>query len=226
MLAILVIIIFAILLVALKVFFDIHTGKWEEGEEGVRHRLSYYYGKKGAKVLTNLYIPYGDDKTTEIDVIMLYKSGIYVIESKNYKCQIKGHSRTRSWTKIYPSKDGTINEMEFYNPILQNENHIKSLDKFLDIPDLKFYNIIVFSNKTEFQDLTITPEANASVIKMRDITDTINYFSQKHISAGFNLSDEEIESIYNKLLPCTKPPQEVIDKHDKDVQEKENKFTY
>ena len=36
------------------------------------------------KLLTNIYVPKEDGKTTEIDIVMLNRTGIYVIENKNY----------------------------------------------------------------------------------------------------------------------------------------------
>lgn len=36
------------------------------------------------RLMTNLYLPKEDGTTTEIDLIMIAESGIYVIESKNY----------------------------------------------------------------------------------------------------------------------------------------------
>lgn len=48
------------------------------------------------KFLFNCYVPKTDEKTTEIDVIMLHETGIYVFESKNYS----------GW--IFGSADGNI----------------------------------------------------------------------------------------------------------------------
>ena len=42
------------------------------------------YEKSGAKFLFNCYLPTQDGKTSEIDVMMIHTSGIYVFESKNY----------------------------------------------------------------------------------------------------------------------------------------------
>lgn len=35
-------------------------------------------------ILHNLYIPYNNGKTSEIDILFITKKGIFVIESKNY----------------------------------------------------------------------------------------------------------------------------------------------
>ena len=36
------------------------------------------------KFIFNCYLPKADGETTEVDVILLHESGIYVFESKNY----------------------------------------------------------------------------------------------------------------------------------------------
>jgi DNA-directed RNA polymerase subunit RPC12/RpoP len=42
------------------------------------------YEAEDAKFLFNCYLPKDDGETTEIDVLMIHSSGIYVFESKNY----------------------------------------------------------------------------------------------------------------------------------------------
>mgnify|MGYP002509292044 CR=1 FL=1 len=48
--------------------------------------------------LFNLYIPKDNGETTELDVVLLHESGIYVFESKNYseKQRIQIHPHDRS----------------------------------------------------------------------------------------------------------------------------------
>ena len=36
------------------------------------------------KILVNIYLPVNDQETTEIDLIFIHSTGVYVIESKNY----------------------------------------------------------------------------------------------------------------------------------------------
>ena len=54
------------------------------------------------KLMTNLYIPKEDGTTTEIDLIMLSETGIYVLESKNYSGWIFGDERQKYWTQTFP----------------------------------------------------------------------------------------------------------------------------
>lgn len=49
--------------------------------------------KENTTIFTNLYIPKPDGTTTEIDLVMLSTTGIYVFESKNYSGWIFGSEK-------------------------------------------------------------------------------------------------------------------------------------
>ena len=91
-------------------------------------------------VLKNVYIPY-QEKTTEIDVLMIHEKGIFVFESKNYSGWIFGSADQLNWTQSL--ENGSKNK--FYNPIRQNQTHIKALAAYLDIPISEFTSYIIFS---------------------------------------------------------------------------------
>ena len=81
------------------------------------------------KLLVNIYVPKEDGLTTEIDLIMLSPTGIYVFESKNYSGWIFGNEKSRYWTQTLESKQ----KNKFYNPIWQNKGHITALKKLLEL---------------------------------------------------------------------------------------------
>ena len=68
--------------------------------------LTYKYLKHleadGAKFLFNTYIPKGNEGTTEIDVLMICKKGIFVFESKNYSGWIFGSEQQLYWYQTLP----------------------------------------------------------------------------------------------------------------------------
>lgn len=97
-------------------------------------------------VFTNVYIPYvnsGKDRYAEIDAIVVIRSGIYVIELKSHNGKIiSGDSR--KWTQIYNDK-----RISFYNPIYQNETHIKVINEILKSEGqyrVPIYNVVTFSS--------------------------------------------------------------------------------
>ena len=103
-----------------------------------------------SKIMTNLYIP-TEDGTTEIDLLYIAPSGVYVIESKNYSGWIFGDEKSKNWTAVlYKTKN------RFLNPIWQNKKHIKYLSKILT--DIQLHSLIVFSERCEFKKLNVSDD--------------------------------------------------------------------
>ena len=68
--------------------------------------------------------------------------GVFVIETKGYKGWILGGEYSEKWTQnIYGTK------FEFYNPIKQNDGHVRFLRHLLKSSvDIPFIPIVVFNN--------------------------------------------------------------------------------
>ena len=93
-------------------------------------------------VLKNIYVPYRD-KTSEIDLLMIHEKGIFVFESK--KLQRLDLWQCQSAKLDAVSANGE--KHQFYNPIRQNQTHIKALSEYLNIPVSSFTSYIVFSER-------------------------------------------------------------------------------
>lgn len=72
--------------------------------------LIYKYLKNfendGAKFLFNVYIPKENEETSEADVLMISKKGIFVFESKNYSGWIFGDEKQKNWYQTLPTGRG------------------------------------------------------------------------------------------------------------------------
>lgn len=101
------------------------------------------------KILTNCYIPKSNGTTTEIDLIMIHETGVYVIESKNYSGWIFGSDDNQQWTQTFPNG----NKFYFYNPIKQNLNHINNL-KALIGNDIPYYSFVIFGDECQLKSIT------------------------------------------------------------------------
>jgi len=117
------------------------------------------------KFLFNCYIPKQNGTTSEIDLIMLHTSGIYVFESKNYSGWIYGAESQRMWTQTF----GNGHKEHFYNPLMQNSTHIKWLRHLITDIDESIYNsVIVFSNRCRLMKLDLTT-SNHKVINRYNV---------------------------------------------------------
>ena len=121
------------------------------GELGVRLVLKRLK-KEEFEVLHNIMLM-KDGKTTQIDHIIVGQTGIFVVETKNYKGWIFGSEHSKFWTQtIYKSKK------RFQNPIHQNYGHIKFLEHHLQDYSGPYYSVIAFSNKGTLKKVDIISE--------------------------------------------------------------------
>jgi hypothetical protein len=152
---------------------------------------------EGAKFLFNLYIPTYNNKTTEIDVVMLTTQGIFVFESKNYCGWIFGTESQRKWTQSLHIGYGDTEKKHFFNPIMQNEYHIKYLKQLLNINTI-YYSIVVFSNDCKFKNIIRKSNSKTHLIYRKQLFQTITQIKSTTTEV---LSISEIQDLYNKLYP-------------------------
>ena len=129
-------------------------GKGYYGEFLVMQDL-YLYLRGESKLLMNLEIPADDGKKTEIDLLLIHETGLYVFEVKYYKGTIYGKYDDSSWTQYFRTKENN----RFLNPIRQNERHIAALKRLY--PDLPTYSYVVFTN--DEGKLKVSGEENSGV---------------------------------------------------------------
>lgn len=178
-------------------FLKVHFNKGLLGEFYTYKYLKPLKGYK--KFLFNLYIPAEEEETTEIDVVLLHESGIYVFESKNYSGWIFGTETQKYWTQTLPTGKGRSQKTKFYNPIFQNKGHIKWLQQFLGDQPLPLYSYIVFSDRCTLKNITLT-SGQHSVVNRYHLLREVKKNSAKK---GTPLSKEKIDELFQKLYPLS-----------------------
>jgi len=145
------------------------------------------------KCIANCYLPKGDSGTTEIDLLMVHETGIYVFESKNYSGYIFGIANQKMWTQTLNAGKGKVERHQFYNPIIQNRSHIKHLKELLGT-SVPIFSYIVFSDRCEFKGLDVDYEDN--VIHRKKLIRKLKIDIQ---GRPIVLNDNQIHDIYEKL---------------------------
>ena len=155
------------------------------GEYKVASKLKRL-NKKEYLVLNDILLKNGD-LTTQIDHIVISKSGIYVIETKNYKGWIHGHQNSEYWTQtIYKNKS------KLRNPIKQNWVHVFAIKKTLsEYNYIKYFPIVVFTGDCKLKNVTST----LPVVYDNKLIRTIKNSNEQE-----SLSYSQMESISDKLL--------------------------
>lgn len=174
------------------------------------------YKTKDVKILNNVYIPTKNGKTTEIDVLMIHPLGIFVFESKDYSGWIYGNEKDYQWTQTLVSYGKTYKN-HFYNPIKQNEGHIKALKEL--IGNVNTYSFVVFTNNCVLKKITRISN-NSFLIYKSNLQKTLNNIIENaNVSS---LSEENINIIYNKLYPFTQVSDEIKRQHIIDISNYKN----
>ncbi len=140
------------------------------------------------KILMNLQIPTSYGKTTEIDLLLIHETGLYVFEIKHYKGTIYGKSQEARWTQYFR----TAANHSFKNPVQQNQYHIRALQaKF---PQLPIYSYIVFTNSE--CDLRVeNNDPNLTICKLS----SLNLHMMNIPSRPFVLNIHQIDGIFQEL---------------------------
>lgn len=167
------------------------------------------------RYLYNCYIPlsFQIENKTELDMVMISAKGIYVIENKNYSGWIFGDERSQKWCQVLGKK-----KFFFYNPIQQNRNHIKNLEAFLEVGADKYVSVVIFNTNDGLKKINVESD-KTFVLRHKEVKNFINIQQEKEDC----LSHEEIEDIYDRLLPGTQLSDEEKRIHIKRLQQKYKK---
>lgn len=190
--------------------------RWDTGKVGERYAremLNFLTGYK--RFLSNCYIPKPDGTFSEIDLILLHESGIYVLESKSYSGWIYGNEEEQQWRQLLPGGRQTY----FFNPILQNQSHLRWLKNFLgnNFPYYSYiYSYIVFSDRCELKEIVLT-SGNHCVVNRRSLVRKIRRNAEL---VGSKLTPRMIDFLYHKLYPFTQFTKEQKAAHIETVRKK------
>lgn len=192
-------------------FLTVLLDKGRYGEYLTYHYLRAYE-KQGAKFLFNCYLPRENGETTEIDVMMISRSGIYVFESKNYSGWIFGDANGKNWTQTLPQGRRSHKE-HFLNPIKQNQLHIKWLKQYLQDETVPIHSIVVFSERCTLKKVD-TSGSDAIVIKRDCLHRTIAGMDAK---MSLTLDENKIKRLYERLYFSTQVGDQVKLNHIENV---------
>ena len=125
--------------------------------------LAAYYSKtvfSDAYVLHDVLIDGKDEHKSQIDLIIIAASGIYVVEVKTFSdAKIYGDGRKRDWQYYLGG-----HRYDFYNPIMQNKKHVEYLKKMLsDFAKVEFYSVV----------LMLCDDCKVSNVNRSDRADTV-----------------------------------------------------
>lgn len=189
---------------------NLQMPKYECFEKEVFEELSKVYGCGLKKILIDLYIPSEGHScdNTQLDVVFINKSGIYVVEAKHYYGIVEGRDTDKNW--IGTMYNGSKSERE--NPVKQNTNHINNLKNLLSSYESEYFkNIVVIADSCEIKyESNSILSYETKVVNFSKVKDTIKFMSK---NSKTMLDDESIYKIYNQLSGYARCSEEVRSKH-------------
>ncbi len=95
----------------------------------------------------NVMVSY-DGKTSELDMVVIGLTGIFVIEVKNHGGTIVGDTADRNWVQHKVGRGGTPYSNEFYSPLKQVGTHVYRLAHYLRGHGINVHveSIVYFAN--------------------------------------------------------------------------------
>ncbi|MDE7179440.1 MAG: NERD domain-containing protein [Lachnospiraceae bacterium] len=118
-------------------------------------------------VFQNVIVTY-DNKKSEIDNIVVGRSGVFIVEVKNHNSLIEGDLRDVYWRQHKVGRGGTPYTDEMYSPVKQVGTQIYCLANYLRQNGVNTYiqGIVYFANKSCF--LSLTGDSDISVYASSD----------------------------------------------------------
>ena len=172
--------------------------KGDEGERLVKNVIGKTIPDE-QYVINKLILNIGNQRTREIDHVLINKKGIFVIETKNFSGRIYGKENYEKWIQVLTK----TKKYKFENPIKQNKGHIYHLSNILS-EKLPIHSIVVFVQNN------IKPGQIPGVYNLNELKEVI-------ASKNDTISTEQIKKAYNELCKAydfTISPE----KHKKNVQ--------
>lgn len=172
--------IFALILVIIAYLLKLVYPKFKGyiGEEIAKNELN----KLGSnyRVLNDIMV-FSDNKTHQIDHLVVSKYGVFVIEMKNYGGTINGKEKDEQWVQKIGTKTNQLK-----NPIKQNHGHVLALKDITKEKESIFIPIVCFGNNVDL-NLNI----NSKVVKLKDINKTIKSYKEIKL--------KEVDKIYKTI---------------------------
>lgn len=142
-----------------------------------------FFGNEDHYLVNDVILGTPDGKTHQIDHVVIYKTGVFCIETKNIEGLIVGHPNVNPW-KVYV---GNNEPHDLFNPIMQNKAHVKVLSEFLEFK-YDVHSIIVFVKSNKPKD------CGSEVLDLQELKDYV-----KNYQCDKELTSEQMKEIYTSL---------------------------
>lgn len=150
------------------------------------------FGVPAEDIFHDLYIQRYKNNFSQVDLVVVSKVGIMVFEVKDYSGWIFGNGKQQKWTQVLAYGQ---QKYYFYNPIIQNNNHILELRKQLKLSqEIPFYSIIVFYGYCELKDISFVPQGTF-IATPRRVFDVVRNIIINNISVNYSDKNKILQTL-------------------------------
>ena len=142
---------------------------------------SKFFGNEERYLVNNLYFE-DENGTHQIDHVLIYHKGIFVIETKHLEGTVHGDIESKDWHTFCNGRKHRL-----YSPIVQNQTHVQVIRKFFE-DKYQVFSVVVFTKENKPQGIG-DPVVNFSELK--------NYIINYPVNE--ELTSEQMQDIYTKL---------------------------
>lgn len=154
-------------------------------------------GISSETIFHDLMIKKGNNKFSQVDIVLATTQGIVVIEVKSYSGWIFGNGNQTNWTQVmaYGKR-----KYRFYNPIKQVKSQISSLKNSLNQFDkIPFFSIIVFYGNCKLKEINYVPEGTF-IVKPHRILEALNSIKANNEPAPYENKQEVVNALKEAVL--------------------------
>lgn len=185
-----------------KIFRD-KSNILKSGIKGERNLISILRKlPDGYKAISNVIVEY-EGKPSELDLVLIGKNGVFVIETKNHNGTIVGDDTDERWIQKKVGQKGGRYQKSMYNPIKQVSTHVFRLSNFLKTNNINVWvqGAVFFSNRSTRVNISNhnnkVPVFVASKNGVNELLQYINtYKVKKELDTG--LIDEMVRLLENQ----------------------------
>jgi hypothetical protein len=148
-------------------------------------------------IFHDLIIKKGNNKFSQVDIVLATTQGIVVIEVKSYGGWIFGNGNQTNWTQVMAyGKE----KYRFYNPIKQVKSQILSLKNSLKQFDkIPFFSVIVFYGNCRLKEINYVPE-ETFIVKPHRLMDALNSIKRNNPPAPYDNKQEIVDLLKKAVL--------------------------
>lgn len=158
------------------------------------------FGIPKEHIFHDLYLVKNQSEYAQTDIVVLTQVGLVVIEVKEYSGWIFGNGSQTQWTQVMAYGK---QKYYFYNPILQNKNHIAELKKHLfQFDDIPYYSLIVFYGDCEFKSINYVPPGTL-IVKASRVSEALRDIFNQNPAYVYKDKDAVIRMLNDAVVRGT-----------------------